>query len=56
MQAPNKIKCKCLEHDKVVMILNQYLDLSYRGPQISICPNCDWKMRKVKIIQIWRLD
>ena len=38
------------------MIPKQYLDLSYRGPQTSKCPNCDWKMRKVKIIQEWGLE
>ena len=54
--APDKIKCKCIECEKVVMIPKQYLDLSYRGPQTSKCPNCDWKMRKVKIIQEWGLE
>ena len=55
--APNKIKCKCLECNQVVMIPKQYLnDLTYRGPQTSKCPNCDWKMRKVRIIQEWGLD
>lgn len=49
--APNKIKCKCLHCNQVVMIPKQYLNLTYRGPQTSKCPNCDWKMRKVKIIQ-----
>lgn len=56
LRAPNKIKCKCLECNQVVMIPKQYLDLSYRGPQTAKCPNCDWKMRKVKIIQTWGLE
>ena len=55
--APNKIKCKCLECNQVVMVPRQYLrDLTYYGPQTAKCPNCDWKLRKVKIIQTWGLD
>ena len=55
-QAPDKIKCRCMECGQVVMIPKQYLgDLSYYGPQTAKCPNCDWKMRKVKIIQTWGL-
>ena len=55
--APNKIKCKCLECNQVVMVPKQYLnDLTYYGPQTAKCPNCDWKLRKVKIIQTWGLD
>ena len=56
-KAPHKIKCRCLECNEVVMVPKQYLnDLTYRGPQTAKCPNCDWKMTKVKIIQEWGLD
>ena len=48
-----KIKCMCLECKKVVYIPEEYLDTKHRGPQTSKCPNCGYKMRKVKIIQEW---
>ena len=54
--APNKIKCRCMECNQVVMIPKQYLNLARRGIQTAKCPNCDWKMRKVKIIQEWGLE
>ena len=47
-----KIKCQCLECKKVVYIPEEYLELRY-GVQTSKCPNCGWKITKVKIIQEW---
>ena len=45
-------KCLCLTCNEAVFIPTQYLERRY-GVQRSRCPNCDWKMRKVKIIQTW---
>ena len=56
-QAPLEIKCKCMECNSIIYVPKQYLnDLTYRGPQTGKCPICDWKFRKVKIIQEWGLD
>ena len=55
--APANIQCRCMECNEIVMVPKQYLqDLTYRGPQTAKCPNCDWKWRKVRIIQTWGLD
>ena len=50
-----RAKCKCLECNQIVYIPTQYLERRY-GVQNSKCPNCGWKMTKVKIIQTWGID
>ena len=50
-----RVKCQCLSCNQTVYIPTQYLERRY-GVQNSKCPNCGWKMTKVKIIQTWGID
>ena len=47
-----RAQCQCLTCQKIVYIPTQYLERRY-GVQNSKCPNCGWKMTKVKIVQTW---
>ena len=54
-EAMGRAKCQCLSCNETVYIPTQYLERRY-GVQNSKCPNCDWKMTKVKIVQTWGIE
>ena len=54
-EAMGRAKCQCLACNEMVYIPTQYLERKY-GVQNSKCPNCGWKMTKVKIVQTWGIE